>query len=60
MKDITFSSFGFLQACLNKSSEASFVRLQIKSALGPISSNSILGILQSDFFKSILKHNFIK
>lgn len=54
-RNITLSALGFLQACLNKSSDANLLRLHNKSARGPISSNSIRGILVSDFFKSILE-----
>jgi len=49
------SALGFLQARLNKSSEANLLRLHTKSARGPISSSSILGVFVLDFFKSILK-----
>jgi len=56
----TLSALGFLQACLNKSSEANLLRLHSKSAHGPISSSSTLGILVSDFFKSILVITLIK
>lgn len=54
------SALGFLQARLNRSSEANLLRLHIKSARGPISSSSILGVFIFDFFKSILKtlHGF--
>jgi len=49
------SALGFLQARLNKSSEANLLRLHTKSTRGPISSSSILGVFVLDFFKSILK-----
>lgn len=51
----TLSALGLLQACLNKSSEANLLRLHTKSARGPISSSSILGILVLDFLRSTLK-----
>lgn len=55
MKNNTLSALGLLQACLNRSSEANLLRLHTKSARGPISSSSILGVFVFDFFKSILK-----
>lgn len=52
---VTFRALGFLWASLYRSSEARCVLLRTRSSDGPISSSSILGVLQPDFFSRDLQ-----
>lgn len=50
----TLASLGTLQALLNKSSDANFVRLITNSKEGPISSSSTRGIWHPEFLRMAL------